>query len=75
VNRVTLHSNIYVSAFEFGGSPMRLLLMGMDGEVEVAVSQPIIDGTMRVLRIKFGWSDTPNELSAVFPPSQCGTVE
>ena len=37
---------------------MRLLQMGMDGEVEVPVSQPIIDETMRVLRIKFGWSDT-----------------
>ncbi len=58
MNRVTLDTNIYVSAFEFGGSPMRLLQMGMDGEVEVAVSQPIIDETMRVLRIKFCWSDT-----------------
>jgi hypothetical protein len=67
VNRVTLDTNIYVNAFEFGGGPMRLLQLGMDGEVEVAVSQPIIDETMRVLRIKFGWSDAPNELSAVSP--------
>jgi putative PIN family toxin of toxin-antitoxin system len=58
VNRIALDTNIYVSAFEFGGGPMRLLQMGMDGEVEVALSQPIIDETMRVLRIKFGWSDT-----------------
>jgi uncharacterized protein len=58
VNRVTLDTKIYVSAFEFGGGPMHLLQMAMDGEVEVAVSQPIIDETMRVLRIKFGWSDT-----------------
>jgi hypothetical protein len=64
-----------VSAFEFGGGPMRLLQIGMDGEVEVALSQPIIDETMRVLRIKFGWSDAPNELSAVSAPSQCETVE
>jgi predicted nucleic acid-binding protein len=56
--RIALDTNIYVSAFEFGGGPMRLLQMGMDGEVEVAVSQPIIYETMRVLKIKFGWSDT-----------------
>jgi hypothetical protein len=41
-----LDTNIYVSAFEFGGGPMRLLQMGMDGEVEGAVSQPIIDETV-----------------------------
>jgi len=46
VNRLTLDTNIYVSAFEFGGGPMRLLQMGMDGEVEGAVSQPIIDETV-----------------------------
>jgi hypothetical protein len=40
VNRVTLDTNIYVSAFEFGGGPMRLLQMGMDGEVEVKGGQP-----------------------------------
>jgi uncharacterized protein len=57
VNRVTLDTNIYVSAFEFGGGPMRLLQMGMDGDIEIAVSQPIIDETTRVLREKFGWSD------------------
>jgi len=39
VNRVTLDTNIYVSAFEFGGIPMRLLQMGVDGEIEIAVSQ------------------------------------
>jgi putative PIN family toxin of toxin-antitoxin system len=57
VNRVTLDTNIYVSAFEFGGGLIRLLQMGMDGEIEIAVSQPIVDETMRVLRDKFGWSD------------------
>jgi putative PIN family toxin of toxin-antitoxin system len=56
VNRVTLDTNLYVSAFEFGGVPMRLLQMGLDGEIEIAVSQPIIDETMRVLREKFHWS-------------------
>jgi uncharacterized protein len=50
-------ANIYVSGFQFGGAPMRLLQMGMHGEIEIAVSQPIIDETISVLRKKFGWSD------------------
>jgi len=57
VNRATLDTNIYVSAFEFGGTPMRLLQMGVDSEIEIAVSQPIIDETTRILREKFGWSE------------------
>lgn len=43
-----MDTNINVSAFEFGGGPMRLLQVGLDGKVEVAVSQPIIDDDARV---------------------------
>ena len=38
--RVTLDTNVYVSAFQFGG--MRLLHMAVDGDIEIAVSEPII---------------------------------
>jgi putative PIN family toxin of toxin-antitoxin system len=51
--RVTLDTNIYVSAFQFGG--MRLLHMAVDGDIEIAVSPPIIDEVIRVLRDKFHW--------------------
>ena len=54
--RVTLDTNIYVSALEWGGKPMQLVEMGMDGKIEIAISQPIIDETLRVLRDKFEWS-------------------
>jgi putative PIN family toxin of toxin-antitoxin system len=54
--RVTLDTNIYVSALHFGGKPMQLLQMGLEGELDLAVSQPILDETLRVLREKFGWS-------------------
>lgn len=53
---VTLDTNIYISAFEFGGLPLRLLHMAVDGQIEVAISEPIIDETLRVLREKFGRS-------------------
>ena len=55
--RVTLDTNVYVSALHFGGKPMQLLRMGLEGELAIAVSQPILDETLRVLREKFGWPD------------------
>ncbi len=51
--RVTLDTNIYVSAFHFGST--RLLHMAVNGDIELAVSQPILDELIRVLREKFQW--------------------
>jgi putative PIN family toxin of toxin-antitoxin system len=56
VNRVTLDSNVYLSGFVFGGKPKRVLEMAIDGEIEVAVSDPIIQEVRRHLLGKFGWS-------------------
>lgn len=50
--RVTLDTNVYVSALQFGG--MRLLHMAADGDIET-LSQPILDELIRVLREKFQW--------------------
>jgi putative PIN family toxin of toxin-antitoxin system len=55
MSAVTLDTNIYVSAFQFGGKPMEMLQMALDGEIEIAVSEPIIKETLRVLREKFNW--------------------
>ena len=54
--RATLDTNIYVSALVYGGTPLRLLHLAIDGDLEVAISQPILDETLRILREKFGWS-------------------
>jgi len=56
MRRATLDTNILVSAFQFGGKPQALIQMALDGEIEIAISQPIIDETVRILRDKFGWS-------------------
>ena len=40
----------------FGGKPKRVLEMAIEGEIEVAVSDPIIDEVQRHLAGKFGWS-------------------
>jgi hypothetical protein len=64
VKRVTLDSNVYVSGFVFGGKPKRVLEMAIDGEIEVAVSDPIIQEVRRHLLGKFGWSE-PRAAEAV----------
>ena len=64
MNRVTLDSNVYLSGFVFGGKPKRVLEMAIDGEIEVAVSDPIIQEVRRHLLGKFGWSE-PRAAEAV----------
>ena len=56
MTRVTLDSNVHLSGFVFGGKPKRVLEVAIDGEIEVAVSDPIIQEVRRHLLGKFGWS-------------------
>lgn len=51
--RITADSNIYISALQFGGKPLRLLEQAIRGEIEIAISPPIVAETLRVLRDKF----------------------
>jgi putative PIN family toxin of toxin-antitoxin system len=60
VRRVTLDTNVYISALNFGGQPKRLLDMAIGGEVEVAISDAILAELERVLRTKFKWE--PKEI-------------
>lgn len=53
---VTLDSNIYISALNFGGEPLHLLKMAEDGLIRLDVSDAILNEFGRVLRDKFGWS-------------------
>src|SRR5205823_14615654 len=50
-------------ALKFGGKPLRLLRLAVEGKLEIAISQPILDEIFRVLREKFG--DSPAWLSEV----------
>ena len=53
---VTADSNIWVSAFGFGGNPRRLIEMANAGEIQIDISEFIIDEVLRTLRDKFEWS-------------------
>lgn len=52
---VTLDSNAYISALQFNGRAARLLRMAADGDIEIAISEPIIAEVIGVLRERFGW--------------------
>src|SRR3979411_902765 len=70
--RVTLDWNVYVGGFVFGGKPKRVLEMAIDGEIEVAVSDPIIQEGRRHLLGKFGWSE-PRAAEAIESTTECAT--
>jgi hypothetical protein len=52
---ITLDSNEWVSALNFGGQALHIVDEALLGEVEIAISEPIIKEVMRVLREKFDW--------------------
>jgi putative PIN family toxin of toxin-antitoxin system len=56
VIRVTADSNIYISALLRGGKPLELLELARAGQIELAVSDDILDEVARVLTDKFTWS-------------------
>ena len=53
MRRVTADSNIWVSALIWGGKPLQLLELALQGDIELAVSPPILNETLRVLSQKF----------------------
>jgi uncharacterized protein len=53
---VTADTNIYVSAFEFGGLPYQLLQAAENGHICLSISEPLRQELSRVLQAKFGWS-------------------
>ena len=55
--RVVADTNIYVSAYNFGGFPGKFLELAQDGQIHLFISAPILQELERVLRQKFGWPE------------------
>src|SRR5689334_1613215 len=53
MDRVTADSNIYISALRFGGKPLTLLELALEGEIELAISDDILAESLGVLEEKF----------------------
>jgi predicted nucleic acid-binding protein len=55
--RVTADSSTYISGLLFGGKSLQLLDLARTGKIELALSDPIRDEVLSVLRDKFSWED------------------
>ena len=55
MQRVTLDTNIYVSALNFGGKPAQVLGMAQAGTIRIDISDAIMAELIRVLREDFAW--------------------
>jgi len=57
VPSATFDSNVYISALVFRKKALALLELAIDRGVDIAISDEIMDETLRVLHEKFKWSD------------------
>ena len=55
--RIVADSNIYISALQFRGKPLELLQMAERGEIELLISDHIIEEVTRTLRERFEWPE------------------
>ncbi len=55
--RVTADSNIYISAFQFRGTPLKLLTLAAEQRIDLAISDHIVEEVTRTLREKFEWPE------------------
>ncbi len=53
---VTADTNIYISAFEFGGLPRRFVDFAAAGDFGLDISDAILNEVLRVLSVKFQWN-------------------
>ena len=54
---VVADTNVLVSAIQFGGKPKQLLDLAADGHIDLAISEAILEETLRVLKDKFHHTD------------------
>ena len=54
MKRVVADSNIWVSALIWGGKPLQLLELALQGEIDLAISPDVLNESVSVLREKIG---------------------
>ena len=52
---VVADTNVYISAFNFGGPPLEIVILAIRGEIALIVSPSILKEIEGVLRGRFGW--------------------
>lgn len=56
--RVVADTNVYISAFNFGGLPVAILRLAQGRAFVLCLSPHILVETREVLRLRFGWLET-----------------
>jgi hypothetical protein len=65
VHSVTADTNIYISGLNFSGPPRRFLNLARAGGIRLAISEAVMEETLRVLGEKFHW---PEDATMCSPP-------
>ncbi|MGI9860819.1 putative toxin-antitoxin system toxin component, PIN family [Moorella naiadis] len=55
--KVVCDTNVYISAFLFGGKPEEVIAIARNNEIELLISEDILAEVADVLKKKFGWTD------------------
>lgn len=56
-HKVVFDTNIYISAFIFGGKPKDCLLLAQQGKIRLYTSQPLLLELSKTLHRKFRWQE------------------
>lgn len=56
--KVVIDTNVFISAFVFGGKPLEIIRLLLKGEIEVYVSPFIVNEIVRIFREKFDWEES-----------------
>jgi len=72
---VTADSNIYISALVFGGLPLQFLDAARAGVFRLTISDGVLAEVLKVLRLKFLWSEEALLEAATLLASIAGRVE
>jgi len=59
--RVVIDTNVFISAFIFGGKPLEIIRLLLKGEIEVYISPFIVNEIVRIFREKFAWEESKIE--------------
>ena len=71
---VVVDSNIFISAFHFGGNPERILTLANHGVIKLFISEFILDEVKRILLDKFNWSKQQVQKFAIKPMLEIATL-
>lgn len=55
--KVVIDTNVFISAFVFGGKPLEIIKLLLKDKIELYISPFIINELIRILREKFDWEE------------------